>query len=122
MAAHPAPAVQEISVEEFDELIENHETLVILDVRAPAEHARARIPRSLNVPLASLAGALTPGSVAPGAILSGARAKTIVVYCADGGASRQATAQLQAQGFQRVYCLAGGLVRWRAAGQAVIAD
>lgn len=111
-------AVQEISVEEFDELIENHETLVILDVREPGEHPRARIPRSLNVPLASLAA----GSAAPGAIPAGARDKTVVVYCADGGASRQATALLQAQGFQRVYCLSGGLARWRAAGQAVISD
>ena len=114
--------VHEISVDEFDEFIENHETLVILDVREPAEHAAAHIPRSVNVPLDSLAAAATAGMPMSNATLAGARKKTVVVYCAGGKVSPKAVAQLQAQGFERVYCLAGGLARWRAAGQAVISQ
>ena len=114
------PAVHEISVDEFDEFIENHETLVILDVREPAEHTAAHIPRSVNVPLDSLAAAATAGTSTTNPALAGAREKTMVVYCADGSMSRKAVALLQARGFERVYCLAGGLARWHAAGQAII--
>jgi len=116
------PAVHEISVDEFDEFIENHETLIILDVREPAEHAAAHIPRSLNVPLSTLAGAATPGSPNVNALLVAANRKTVVAYCEDGSASRQAVALLHTKGFERIYSLAGGIASWRAAGQAVISD
>jgi rhodanese-related sulfurtransferase len=122
MTQNQDPAVHEISVDEFDEFIENHETLVILDVREPAEHAAAHIPRSVNVPLDLLAAAATAGTRTTNPALAGAREKTIVIYCADGSTSRKAVALLQARGFERVYCLAGGLAHWRAAGQAVIAE
>ncbi len=114
--------VHEISVDEFDEFIENHESLLILDVRSPAEHTAAHIPRSLNIPLASLAEATRPDSPRANPGLAEAREKTVVAYCGDGTASREAVQLLQARGFERVYCLAGGLASWRNAGQAVISD
>lgn len=116
------PAVHEISVDEFDEFIENHETLVILDVRERAAHAAAHIPRSLNVPLSTLAEAATAGSPNANAPLVAASGKTVVAYCEDGSASRKAVALLQTRGYERVYSLAGGIASWRAAGQAVISD
>ena len=36
--------VREISIEEFDEMIENHDDLLILDVREVAEFRRGHIP------------------------------------------------------------------------------
>lgn len=118
----PQPAVHEISIDEFDEFIENHETLLILDVRERAAHAAAYIPRSLNVPLSTLAEAATPGSPNTNALLAAASRKTIVTYCEDGSASRKAVALLQTKGYERVYSLTGGIASWRAAGQAVISD
>jgi len=122
MAPGTDPAVHEISVDEFDEFIENHEALVILDVREPGEHAAAHIPRSINIPLATLVETARAGTSGLDGRLSGAHEKTIVVYCADGELSRRAVPLLQAQGLERVYCLAGGLASWRAAGQAVIGE
>jgi len=95
---------------------------VILDVREPGEHAAAHIPRSINIPLATLVETARAGTSGLDGRLSGAHEKTIVVYCADGELSRRAVPLLQAQGLERVYCLAGGITRWRAAGQAVVAS
>ena len=114
---HPAA----LSVEEFDELIENHEALVIVDVREAHAHARARIPGSIHVPVAQLREK-SIGAVAAPDPLATAGEKTLVLYCDDGQLSEPAGLLLQAAGNERVYWLAGGLRAWQHAGQAIIAD
>ncbi|MBI3777804.1 MAG: rhodanese-like domain-containing protein [Gammaproteobacteria bacterium] len=47
--------VRAISVEEFDEMIENHDDLLIVDVREPEEFHRGHIPGALLVPRGTLA-------------------------------------------------------------------
>jgi rhodanese-related sulfurtransferase len=120
---HDARArVHEISVEELDELIEDHEQPLIVDVREPDEHARAHIPGTLLVPRGTLELAADPASAHRVEELSGARQRAVLVYCSDGVRSALAADTLQRLGFERVYSLRGGIEKWRAAGQAVIAD
>jgi adenylyltransferase/sulfurtransferase len=74
----------------------------LLDVREPHEWEIGRIPGARLVPLGSLGDALA--ELDPD--------RDIVVYCKSGNRSARAALQLQAAGFQRVWNLAGGIIRW----------
>jgi len=84
----------------------------VLDVREPEEYAGplGHIEGARLIPLGQLAGQA-------GAL---PRDKPIVTVCRAGGRSAQATVILQRAGFQRVANLAGGMLRWRTQGLAVV--
>ncbi|MBV6405218.1 MAG: rhodanese-like domain-containing protein [Flavobacteriales bacterium] len=65
----------------------------IVDVRTPAEFAEGHVEGSVNIPLGSLPQELPRLRAIPG---------PIVLVCASGGRSAQATAWLRAQGMERV--------------------
>jgi sulfur dioxygenase len=88
------------------------ETVQILDVREPDEFAGplGHVPGAVLIPLGELAqrsGELD-------------RARPIVALCRAGSRSAQATVILQQAGFSQVANLAGGMLRWRAEGHAVV--
>jgi adenylyltransferase/sulfurtransferase len=78
--------------------------LVLIDVREPGEWAVARIEGARLVPLATL----------PGLTASLDRSREIVVHCHHGIRSASAVQYLRAEGFERVWNLAGGIARWSA--------
>lgn len=102
----------ELTPEELDEMIEDHEELVILDVRTPDEFRSGHIPGARNQPTS------TAGEDA----LAGPGDKTIVLYSTRGERSARAAERLSALGVERVYSLSGGLARWSAEGMAVVRD
>jgi len=71
---------------------------VVLDVRTPDEYAEAHLPRAINIPVQELPARI--GEVDK--LVSGDRARPIVVYCAAGGRAARAKAQLDAAGYARV--------------------
>jgi rhodanese-related sulfurtransferase len=79
-------------------------SLVVLDVRTPAEYAEGHIPGAINIPRDELAARV--------AELAEARDRDIVVYCKSGSRAAEAIGVLQKQGFKRVYHLAGDYTRW----------
>ena len=80
------------------------EELLLLDVREPSEHARARIEGAKLVPLAQLEARLDE--------FDGWRSRRVVVHCHHGGRSARACALLREHGFERVENLAGGIDAW----------
>lgn len=80
------------------------EPLLLLDVRQPWEHERARLPGSLLIPLDELPERLD--EIRPP---EGAR---VVAYCHHGVRSLSAAALLAQHGFARVASLDGGLEAW----------
>jgi rhodanese-related sulfurtransferase len=108
--------MQEISLNELDDLITNHEEVIIVDVREREEYARGHIPGALIVPIGSLETALDEESIARDDELLSARASAVVVICDDGRRSRVAASQLSRLGFETVYWLADGLKQWQSAG------
>ncbi|MCC6621828.1 MAG: MBL fold metallo-hydrolase [Deltaproteobacteria bacterium] len=90
---------------------QHHGEVHLVDVRQPEELvALAPLPSCELVPLDVLeaeAGAW-------------AREAPLVLVCRSGGRSDRAAQILEAQGFERVASLAGGLVRWHALGLPVI--
>jgi len=111
--------INEISVEEFDEMIENHDDLLIVDVREPDEYHRGHLPGALSIPRGLLEGAADAGCKWRVEKLRAAREGTVVLYCQNGSRSALAADTLQQMGFQRVYNLAGGVEMWQAEGYAL---
>lgn len=73
----------------------------VLDVRNPDEHAAWKIPTSINIPVTELADRLTELP----------KDTELVVYCAAGGRSAQASSVLVEAGYD-VAELAGGMNSW----------
>lgn len=114
--------IQEVRAEELDEMIENHDDLLILDVREPQEYAVGHIPGALNVPRGILEVAADPQSKGRVEALAAAQNRTVVTYCASGGRSAMAADTLKQMGFEKIYSLAGGIATWSAGGMPVVKD
>jgi rhodanese-related sulfurtransferase len=84
----------------------------IVDVREPSEFDGpfGHIPDARLIPLGELAQ--RAGELS--------RDRPIVTVCRSGGRSAQAVVILQKAGFTQVANLAGGMLRWRANGHAVV--
>ena len=94
--------VQSLTPQEARKLVAQGATLV--DVREADEHARAHVPGSLNVPLASLGNQPLPDG-------------PIIFHCRTGMRTQANAAQLaQAAGSADCYLLAGGLDAWTKEG------
>jgi glyoxylase-like metal-dependent hydrolase (beta-lactamase superfamily II)/rhodanese-related sulfurtransferase len=93
-------------------LEEHLDTVCVLDVREPDEFEGplGHIPGAQLIPLGTLSAR----------IAEIATDKPVVTVCRSGGRSAQATVLLQRAGIERVANLAGGMLRWRAGGHAVV--
>jgi len=80
------------------------EDLLLLDVREPAEHAKARIEGARLLPLAELDDRVEE--------LAAWRERPVVVHCHHGGRSARAGAALLRAGFRDVSNLSGGIEAW----------
>jgi rhodanese-related sulfurtransferase len=109
-SAAGAGAGVEVSTDELAGLLTARDRgdvdFVLLDVREPDEHAAARIPGGLLVPLARLRSGPRPAE--PG--------RAVVVYCAAGPRAARANELLRAEGFTDVRRLAGGMLAWIQSG------
>jgi rhodanese-related sulfurtransferase len=98
---------RELSPEIVAELLARGETQLV-DVREPYEHAAGRIAGARHVELGTLAAEAD----------SVDRERPVVFYCRVGARSAMATQAFAAAGYD-AYNLAGGIVGWVAAGQAI---
>ena len=78
------------------------DSVQLLDVREPAELAIVSIPGCVAIPMREV----------PGRLAELDRDRPIVVMCHSGVRSRHVAAFLLANGFERVYNLAGGIDAW----------
>jgi adenylyltransferase/sulfurtransferase len=97
------PAVVEtILPRALSTLLNDGQSVVILDVREPYEWAIGRIPTARLMPLDTI----------PGAADALDRDADVIVYCHHGARSEAAAYELLAAGFRRVRNLTGGIDRW----------
>jgi len=99
-----ATGVRQLSPAQLADRIRRGDPIDLIDVREPHEWRIARIDGARLVPLGRFA--------AESARLS--REREIVLYCHHGSRSQMAAEFLVAQGFERVWNLAGGIHRWSA--------
>ena len=103
---------------EPEALQERLASVQLVDVREATEwsatgpDALGRLPGALSLPLATL----------PARHAELDRARPVVTVCRSGARSAQASLLLARAGFKQVANLAGGLLRWRQQGLAVVGD
>jgi rhodanese-related sulfurtransferase len=88
------------------ERLRQRDTVLLVDVREPAEHAGEKIPGSILLPLSKFNPARIPSD--PN--------KKLVLYCRSGNRSTQAAQKLFAAGFTDVTHLSCGISGWKEQG------
>ena len=106
-------ATKEIGVADAVQLI-NRQDAVILDVREPAEFKSGHIPNARNIPAGQVGERLKE--------LEKFKSRPILLTCASGSRSGNASSVLQKAGFAQVCSLAGGMGAWQQAGMPVAKD
>ena len=112
-ACSSSNAAQKVSPKEFSEVIADP-SIVILDVRTPAEFAEGHIANAINIDFES-------GNFAQ-EIQSLDKSKTYAVYCRSGNRSSQAVKVMADAGFTNMYDMDGGAIDWVAAGGQLITN
>lgn len=98
-----------ISPQELQKHLGSDPTLLLIDVRTPAEFSQVHVPQARNVPLGNnLAGEF-----------SSDKEKPLFLLCHSGGRATKAAEQLSSAGFTHPLVVEGGTEAWIAAGLPV---
>lgn len=106
-------AVTTMNVSDFAKKISDT-SIVLLDVRTPAEFAAGHIAGATNIDFES--------GTFESDIQKLDKSKSYAVYCRSGNRSGQATALMAKDGFKTIFNLDGGLINWQIAGNAVVTN
>ncbi len=106
-------AVSTMNVNDFAKKISDT-SIVLLDVRTPAEFAAGHIAGATNIDFES--------GTFEADIQRLDKSKSYAVYCRSGNRSGQATALMAKDGFKTIFNLDGGLINWQIAGNAVVTN
>lgn len=98
--------MEEITVEEFKEKIDNDEKVFLLDVREPFEQYQSKIEydNATLIPVGELAGRINE--------IEDQKEQEVVCLCRSGSRSAQACKLLEKEGFSNVKNLKGGINQW----------
>lgn len=96
-----------LSATEFSEKIKGLPAATIVDVRTPDEFSKGHLVNALNCDW--------NGDAFEQQIATIDKSQPVFVYCLSGGRSSSAANKMRSEGFETVYELAGGIMKWRAA-------
>jgi len=113
-AAQSSIEVKKLTATEFSDKIKKSENATILDVRSADEYKEGHISDSKNIDwnsseFKSQATALD-------------KSKPLFVYCLSGARSAAAAEYFSKNGFNQIYELDGGMLKWRTAQLAEVSD
>ena len=93
----------EISATTLAERISRGESLALVDVREPYEHAAGHLENSIHIPMQQV----------PQQLARIPRDQEVIVYCRSGSRSASVQQFLMNQGFAKVKNLSGGMLAWK---------
>jgi len=98
--------MQEITVQELKEKIDNNEQVFVLDVREPFEQYQSKLDyeNSTLIPLGDLSSRLNE--------IKSSKDQEVVCLCRSGARSAKACEMLEKEGFENVKNLKGGINQW----------
>lgn len=102
-----------MNVSDFAKKISD-KSVVLLDVRTPAEFASGHISGATNIDFES-------GNF-ENEIATLDKSKSYAVYCRSGNRSGQATALMAKDGFKSIFNLDGGIINWQSAGNSLASN
>lgn len=114
--------VKEVAPAELQTMLETTPDLLLVDVREYSEHEQGHIRNAHLVPRGIIEAAADTSYPKRDEMLSAARERPVVLYCATGGRSAMAAATLQMMGFKDVCSLAGGFMKWQESGLPVVRE
>jgi rhodanese-related sulfurtransferase len=114
--------IKEVDGDTLARMLAEQPELLLVDVREPSEHEHGHLRNAHLVPRGILEAAADLQYPKHDELLSGARDQPVVVYCATGGRSAMAAMVLQMMGFQEVYSLAGGFLKWAEEQRPVVRE
>ena len=94
-----------ISAKDFNKMIKNDKSAIVIDVRTPEEFNQGHLRNSLNV------NWFDENFEENLKIFN--KDLPVFVYCLSGGRSSKANEKIQSLGFKNVYELDGGILEWR---------
>ena len=103
--------MQTITIQEYQQRLENGEKIHLLDVREDDEVAAGHLG-GLHLPLGQVLSMMTDD-------IEDWKDEEIVIHCRAGHRSLQAALMLETMGFTNVKNLEGGIQAWQAAGGEV---
>ena len=98
--------VPAVDVKQAAEMQDGERNALIIDVREPNEYTQIRAVGAVLVPLGQLSGRIDELP----------RDRELLMMCRTGGRSQNATQFLQANGFENVTNVSGGIRAWHNAG------
>lgn len=98
---------QALEAAEFSEKIKETPNAIIVDVRTPGEYAQGHLSGAVNIDW--------KGADFGKQMETLDKSKPVFVYCLSGGRSASAANKMRSEGFEQVYELKGGMMKWRAA-------
>lgn len=101
--------VKTITPKEYAERLKQNSDAQILDVRTPEEFANGHLNYAQNIDWYEKEGFVREASKLD-------KSKPVFIYCAAGARSKKASDKLAEMGFQNVYDMQGGYVKWNADG------
>jgi len=96
--------MNKISAEELKNWIDNNKDFQLLDVRELKERELFALPDTHHIPIAKILGGYFDNLILD---------KPVVLYCQSGGRSARAAKFLKQNGFEKVYSLDGGIIKYR---------
>jgi thioredoxin len=105
-AAQNTGNAKTIVASEYQKLMGQQTSLVLIDVRTPEEFAEGHLANAVNINF--------NGSDFKQKIGALDKSKTTFVYCLSGGRSNSAMNEMSEMGFREVYNLQGGILQWKA--------
>ncbi len=95
---------ENVSVEKFQQLMQENPGAVILDVRTAGEFRQDAIKKAKNLDMMSFDFGQKIGQLD--------KDKTYLVYCRSGNRSARACGLMADAGIEKVYNLSGGIMSW----------
>jgi rhodanese-related sulfurtransferase len=86
-------------------------TVVLVDVRSPAEFAEGHVPGAVNIPVDALQARVSE--------LESYKKDAVYLICRSGARSGRAQGMLAAAGFSNPLNVAGGTLAWKSAGYPI---
>jgi rhodanese-related sulfurtransferase len=111
-------SVEEVSVHDAHDGMQNGSVHLLIDVREPFEWDKGHLPDAANVPRGLLELRADPESPVTNPELSGNKDARVIVYCTKAPSARSmlAAQTLARMGYSNVAALRGGLEEWQAPG------
>lgn len=120
IVAETAALITEIMPWDLAEKKDQHQDMLMIDVREADEYQAMHIAHSINIPRGILESASEQGYDETDPQLSSARDRQVVVICRSGKRSCMAAYTLQQLGFNQVVSLKTGLRGWNDFNQILV--